>query len=454
MKIRRTDLDFTQGSIPKKMLLFSWPIFLTNLLQSSYQIIDSLWVGNLIGAHALGAVALSTTVIFTVLSFIIGINGATLTVLSQRKGAGDEEGLKQSLNAFVVVLGFLAVGLGLLGFVMTPWILSLLGTPEKIFPLAQTYLRINFLGIVFLFGYNFIGTVLRAVGDSRTPMFFVAMAVSLNAVLSPIMISWWELGIHGAALSTAVAQSAAFIFGLVYTIRGNKVPFKVPHKPSKRYLKPILKLGLPGGLQMMAISGGSMAIMSVVASFGEHTVAGFGAAQRIESLVMLPAMTLGSAVTSMAGQNIGANRWERVSSITYHACIMILIVSLMMSTIVFFSAQWLVRLFVADPDTVQFGIMYLQTVAYFFPFLCLNFVFNGVVRASGAMFQVLVLNLISFWALRYPLTYIFGQWLGETGIAYGIGTSLIISSLVATLYYFFGGWKGIRIFEDEKRVSA
>lgn len=171
-----TRMDFTEGSIMKKMILFSWPIFLGNVLQSSYQIVDSLWVGNLLGAQALGAVTLSSTVIFTILSFIIGINSATLTILSQRIGAGDNEGLKRSLNAFVTVLGILAVGLGVVGFFMSPYILQLMGTPESIMPIASTYLRINFIGILFLFGYNFIGTVLRAVGDSKTPLRFIMLA--------------------------------------------------------------------------------------------------------------------------------------------------------------------------------------------------------------------------------------------------------------------------------------
>jgi putative MATE family efflux protein len=448
--MKKNQMDFTEGSITKKMLLFSWPIFFTNLLQSSYQIIDSLWVGNLLGAHALGAVAISSTVIFTVLSFIIGLNNATLTVLSQRRGADDEEGLKESLNAFVIVLGSLSIGLGIVGFFTTPWILSFLGTPDALYPIAQSYLQINFLGIVFLFGYNFIGTVLRALGDSKTPIRFVMVAVILNTILSPIMIYWFDFGIQGAAISTILSQSVAFLYGLIYSFWKAKVPFNIPYFPPKRYLMIVFKLGLPGGLQMIAISSGLLAIMSIVTSFGENVVAGFGAAHRIESLIMLPAITLGSAVNSMAGQNIGAHRWDRLSSITLNACILILIVSLSISSIIFFGAEFFIKLFVNDPDSVQFGAMYLQTIAFFYPFLCINFVFNGVVRAAGAMIQVLVLNLISFWVLRYPLTYYFSSKMGEEGIAYGVGSSLIISSLLASMYYFYGGWKKIKIFEEEE----
>src|SRR5690625_2830289 len=135
---------------------------LTNLLQTSYQFVDSLWIGNLLGAEALGAVAISSTIIFTVLSFVIGINNAALTILSQQKGKKNDAGLKRYLNAFVVLLTFIALTLGSLGFILAEPLLNLLGTPDEMMTGAKAYLQINFLGILFLFGYNFIGTVLRA----------------------------------------------------------------------------------------------------------------------------------------------------------------------------------------------------------------------------------------------------------------------------------------------------
>ncbi len=442
------ELDFTEGSIMKKMIFFSWPIFFGNLLQSSYQIIDSLWVGNLLGAEALGAIAISSTVIFTVLSFIIGINGATLTVLSQRKGQKDEEGLKASLNTFVFVLGSLAIIMGVVGFFLAPYILRFMGTPDTIMPMALSYLQINLIGIVLLFGYNFIGTVLRALGDSKTPLRFIMMAVALNAVLDPLFIYVLDLGINGAAYATIVSQGSAFIFGLLYSILKRGVPFSIPFLPPLEEFKRVFKLGLPSGLSMMAISAGVLAIMTVVTAFGDTVVAGYGAAQRIDSLIMLPALTLGSAINSMAGQNIGARKWERVGDIAKSGMILILVVTITISLFVFLSAEYLMRMFVDDQATIEFGTVYLQWVAFFYPFLGINFVLNGIVRAAGAMFQVLVLNILSFWILRFPLAWFFSSWLGAEGIALGIGVSFIISSLFAVGYYRFGKWRKIDLFEQ------
>ena len=148
--------DFTQGNLMRQMLIFSGPILLTNLLQTSYQFIDSLWVGNLLGATALGAIGVSGTILFTVLAFIIGLNNAALTILSQQKGVGGDEDIKRYLNAFVVLMTIMAIVMGIFGYVFTEQLLNLLGTPESMFVEAKIYLRINFLGILFLFGYNFI----------------------------------------------------------------------------------------------------------------------------------------------------------------------------------------------------------------------------------------------------------------------------------------------------------
>lgn len=202
--------DFTKGSIGKSLFYFSGPILLANLLQTSYQFIDSLWVGNLLGANALGAVAISGSILFVVLSLIIGLNNAALTILSQQKGKQNEEGLKRYLNAFVVLMTCIALLLGVSGFIFAEVLLNLLGTPEAMLTDAAIYLRINFIGILLLFGYNFISTVLRSIGDSKTPLYFVTAAVILNAVLDPLFIDTFGWGITGAGYATVVSQGFSF----------------------------------------------------------------------------------------------------------------------------------------------------------------------------------------------------------------------------------------------------
>lgn len=442
----RRNYDFTEGNILGQLVAFSIPIMLTNLLQVSYQFIDSLWVGNLIGANALGAVAVASTVIFVALSFIIGINNATLTILSQQKGKQDEVGLTRYLNAFVVLLVLLACIATLLGFFFAETILKLLNTPSTMFYQSKSYLQINSLGMVFLIGYNFIGTVLRALGDSKTPLIIVFIAVILNTVLDPIFIAYFKLGVNGAALATIIAQGLAFFVGLHFVLKRKLAPFSIPSIPAKEEVLLIMKLGIPSGLQMSVISAGIAAIMSVVNSFGPAVVSGFSAAQRLDSVIMLPAQALGTAVNSMAGQNIGVNKWERVFKTAKYALIYNLLIMFFIALLIFIFAEHSLGLFIQEADSLRFGKKYLQTIAMFYPFLGINFILNGTVRASGAMYQVLILNIISFWALRYPLTLAFSSLMGDIGIAVGMGFSFMISSFIAFLYYRYGGWKRKKLF--------
>ncbi|MHA6250588.1 MATE family efflux transporter [Oceanobacillus sp. CAU 1775] len=438
--------DFTEGNILKQLVFFSGPILLTNLLQVSYQFIDSLWVGNLLGANALGAVGISGTILFTVLAFIIGLNNAALTILSQQKGKDSGEGLKRYLNAFVVLMTTIALFLGIVGYFFAEQLLGLLGTPEVMLQDAKTYLQINFLGILFLFGYNFISTVMRALGDSKTPLKFVTVAVLANIILDPLFISVFDWGIAGAGYATVVSQGIAFIYGYIYLRRHRLAPFSIPKLPSWQEIRLILHLGIPSGLQMAVISAGSAAIMSVVAMFGGGVVAGFSAAQRLDSLIMLPAQAFSIAITSMAGQNIGIKNWDRVEKIAKYGVLYNFGIMVVIGIFVIIFAEYGIKLFIRDEEAVAFGKQYLTIIALCFPFLGINFILNGIVRAAGAMYQVLILNLISFWILRYPLTALFANLYGEIGIALGMGGSFIISSIVAILYYRYGKFREKDLF--------
>lgn len=302
-------------------------------------------------------------------------------------------------------------------------------------------MKISFLGILFIYGYNFIGTVFRSIGDSKTPLYFVLIAVICNAIIDPIFIAGFGWGIKGAAIATVFSQALAFLIGAIYTYRHKLVPLVKPHLPAKNEIFTILKLGVPAGLQMSVISAGSMAIMGVVTSFGSPVVAGYGAAKRLDSIIMLPAQALGTSVNSMAGQNIGAGNWKRVHKITLYGFIYNVIFMLGFAVLIFLFADYGIKLFLQEAQAVDFGTKYLKIIAFFYPFLGINFILNGTVRASGAMFQVLVLNFISFWILRFPLTSIFAQRFGENGIGLGMGLSFLVSSIVAFLYYQFGKWR-------------
>ncbi len=408
--------------------------------------INSLWVGNLLGSTAFGAVTVATTILVMVLAFVIGINNATLTIFAQLKGAGDDEKVKIYLSAFVVILFALSLLISVTGFAFSEPLLMLMNTPPSLMAAAKTYLQINFAGTVLLVGYNFIGTALRAFGDSRTPLYFVFLATVLTGVLAPLFMGVFQLGVAGAALAWLLAQSIAFIGSLVYlSQKFRKHTFRLM-VPRREETETILRQGIPSGLQMIVIYAGITVILSLVNSLGAAAVAGFGAAQRLDNIVLLPAVALGTAVNAMAAQNIGAGKWQRVTQISRVGVLYNLVIMLAVATMLFIWAEPLVRLFIQDPDSVSFGTDYLKIIAFFYPFIGLNFIFNSVVRGAGAMLQVLVLNIISLWLLRVPLAYGATHLFGEPGVAMGMGASFVLSFLFSGAYYRWGGWRDKKLF--------
>lgn len=408
--------------------------------------INSLWVGNLLGSEAFGAVTVATTILVMVLAFVIGINNATLTIFAQLKGAGDHEKVQNYLSAFVVILLGFSFLISVAGFVFSEPLLMLMNTPPSLMNAAKTYLQINFVGTVLLVGYNFIGTVLRAFGDSRTPLYFVLVATILAAVLAPLFMGVLQMGVAGAALAWLLAQSLVFIGSLVYlSQKFKKYTFRI-RLPQREETETILRQGIPSGLQMIVIYAGTTVILSLVNSLGAAAVAGFGAAQRLDNIVLLPAVALGTAVNAMAAQNIGAGKWQRVTQISRVGVLYNVSIMLAIAIVLFIWAEPLVRLFIQDPDSVSFGTDYLKIIAFFYPFIGLNFIFNSVVRGAGAMFQVLILNIISLWLLRVPLSYGATYLFGEPGVALGIGASFVLSFMFSGAYYRWGRWKDRKLF--------
>lgn len=438
--------NFTEGPIARQLGSFALPIVVTSLLQVSIQLINSLWVGNLLGSAAFGAVTVSTILMMVVLAFVMGVNQATLTVFAQLRGRDDPGALRAYLSAFAIVLALLAWVISGLGFIFAEALLKLLNTPEAIMDDARIYLRINFSGTLLVLGYNFVSTVLRAFGDSRTPLYFVLLATALITLLSPLFIGGFGWGIAGAAAAMVAAQGGAFLYSLVHLARkfpGHGFRFQLPKWEE---VKTILQLGIPSGAQMVVIHAGITLILSLVNSLGADAVAGFGAAQRLDNLILLPAVAVGTAITAMAGQNIGAQQWPRIVQITRAGVIYNTVIMFSLAGVLFIWAEPLIGLFIQDQDSVDFGTHYLRTIAFFYPFLGLNFVFNSVVRGAGAMFQVLALNIISLWLLRVPLAWGATALYGGTGVALGIGLSFMLSAGFSFSYYRWGGWRSRTLF--------
>lgn len=439
--------DLTEGNVFKHLLYFSFPLLIGNLLQSVNQLIDAFWVGRFIGPNALASIAVSGSVVFVLLAFIFGFVIATSTMVAQYKGAKDEESLQKTVDSSVKALTLAALGLTVIAIFLTPYILRILQTPVEIFDMAQTYLMIFFSGLLFIGGYNYLSAILRGLGNSKTPLYFLIIATLTNIILDPILIIGVgpvpELGVAGAALATVFSQALAFGLGLIY-IKRRDLGFKMrlfKGKAENFYLLRMIKMGIPAGLQQVVVSLAVVAVMGAVNLQGAATVAGFGTATRLDGFILLPAMSLGLAISAMVGQNIGAGKWERIPSIVRSGMLMTFVITGSLSLVLFFLREQALSLFTDDPLVIKEGASYLKIVAFAFIPFSFMFIITGVLRGAGDMLWGLILTAASLWAVRVPAVYIFANYLGTDGIWYGMALSFVLAFVITGVYYLSGNWK-------------
>ncbi|MGI6083105.1 MAG: MATE family efflux transporter, partial [Limnochordia bacterium] len=348
-------LDFTKGSIPRHLLTFSWPMFLGNLLQATYNTVDSIWVGRFLGPHALGAVSVSMPISFGLVSMVMGLAVATTTLIAQSRGAGDEVGVRRITTNSVILMGGLGLILSFVGVYLRHPMLRLINTPPEIASQAAVYLGVFLAGTFFAFLYNVASAVLRGLGDSRTPMVYLMWAVVANMILDPICILGLgpipAMGVGGAALATVFAQALSAFFSIRHLmVHSNVLQLRrAEGSPLDRHLTmQTLRIGLPAGLQQTLVSFAALAVNSVINSFGPAVVAGAGAGARLDQFAFMPAFSISMAVSALVGQNLGAGRFERVKEIVYWSGVLGAAITGAVSVVVLSVPQVLLRMFTTD----------------------------------------------------------------------------------------------------------
>jgi putative MATE family efflux protein len=439
--------DLTEGNVLKHLVFFSIPLLLGNVLQSFNQLIDAFWVGRFVGSDALAAVAVSGPVVFVLLSFVFGFVIATSTMVAQYKGAKDQEALQKTIDSSVKALTLSAFVLTVMAIILAPYVLRILQTPDEIFAMAHQYLAIFFGGILFIGGFNYLSAVLRGLGDSKTPLYFLIVSTVLNVLFSPLLIVGFgpipALEVAGAALATVFSQGIAFILGVLY-IKRKKLGFflrLIKGKVEMTYLKKMITLGIPAGMQQVIVSTAVVVVMGAVNMQGADTVAGFGLATRLDGLIFLPGLTLGMAVAAMVGQNIGAGKWERVPLIVRSGILIAFLITGTLSLLLFIFRVEALTFFTSDPNVIAEGEAYLKIVVFTFIPFSFMFIISGALRGAGDMVWGMILTVLSLWVIRVPLVYVLAHFMGAEGIWYGMAISFVSAYLVAGLYYLTGNWK-------------
>jgi len=447
--------SLTEGSISRGLLLFALPILYGNVLQTLNASINSIWVGRFLGEAALTATSNANSLLFLLLGGVFGLSMASSILIGVYLGGKRFDDAKHvvgtSATFFFVVSSLMAVA----GAVFAEPILVAMKTPADSLHLAISYTRVIFYGLPFSFMYAFVVSVLRGAGDSKTPFLFLVMSVALDIALNPLLIfgvgPMPRLGIAGSAWATFIAQAVTLIALIVHLYR-IKHPMRIgAHelgllKPNPAMVRTLIVKGVPMGLQLIVLSLSGVLMITLVNRFGTDTTAAYGATLQLWQYVQMPAFAVGMAVSSMAAQNVGAQKWDRVQAI---ARVGVLFGALLTTTIVVlievFSEQALGVFLPAGSVALQTGQHLNMIVAWSFILFSVTMTLSGVVRATGAVIPPLVILTLALLVIRFPLAYVMlDEWKAEA-IWWSFPISSVIAAVLSAAYYKWGSWRTQRM---------
>jgi len=448
--------DLTTGSVGKNILRFAMPMLLGNLFQQLYTFVDQIIVGRFLGKEALAAVGASFPVIFTLIALIIGIATGGTIVISQFFGAKDFNKVKRTIDTIFIVMGVCAVIMTAVGISFSEEIFRLIKLPEELMPMANSYLTIYVSGLVIFFGYNSVAAILRGLGDSITPLYFLVLATIINIGLDLLFIVKLGWGIEGAAFATLIAQGTAFIVAVFYLNKNHElIKFNIREFAFDwEIFKQSLRIGLPTGLQHTFVALGMMALMGIVNGFGTDVVAGYTAAGRLDSLAVIPSMVFSLALSTFVGQNIGAGKIDRVKKGLTRTMLMSSAVAIVVTILIIIFKYPLMSLFTTDQVVIDVGADYLTIVTSFYLLFTGMFTYSGVMRGAGDTIIPMFITLFSLWIVRIPAALflsqetieifglsIKGAGMGESGIWWSIPSGWGIGLILTFIYYRTGRWK-------------
>lgn len=435
--------DLTKGPAGKQIFFFALPMLMGNVFQQLYNIVDTIIIGRYIGTDALASAGASFPVIFVLVSLVIGITTGSTIIISQYYGAKDFVKVKRAIDTGFIFLFFASILLTVLGLAFIDVIWQLIALPEHLIADATLYFNIYAAGLVLMFGYNAISAVLRGLGDSKTPFYFLVISTMLNIVFDLVFVLVFGWGIAGVAFATVLAQGIAFGLSIIYLNRYHQL-IRVSYKGlvfDTDIFKKSLRIGIPTGMQHTFVALGMMALLRIVNMFGSNTIAAYTIAGRIDSFAAMPAMNFSMALSTFVGQNLGANKPERVRNGLISTLIMTTIVSLTVTAVAWMFGRELMRVFTSDPVVIQIGYEYLVIVSSFYILFSAMFVTNGVLRGAGDTIIPMLITLFSLWLLRIPISYFLSQKMGTDGIWWGIPVAWLFGFIFSFIYYRSGKWR-------------
>lgn len=428
----------TYGSIPRLLITFAIPLLIGNLFQQLYNTVDSIVVGNFVSKQALAAVGCSTPIINMLIGVFMGFSSGAGVVISQYYGAKDGKKLHDAVQTAITLTLILCAVLTAVGVTAAPFLLRMMDTPADVFPEAVEYLRIFFWGMTGTLLYNMGAGVLRAVGDSTRPLYFLIFSTLLNTVLDVLFVRFFSWGIAGAAWATVISQCISALLVMLLLSRA-KTDYRVDYRRlgiRGRILRKILAIGLPSALQLGITAFSNVFVQSYINRFDSSAMAGWAAYLKIDSFAMLPMMSLSLSITTFVGQNLGAGNRDRAISAPKLAMKMGLAVMVVILTPLMIFAPQLVRLFNGDPEVLRFGTWFIRVISPFYLTFSANQVYMGALRGAGNTRSPMFISLGSFVVFRQ--IYLFVSYRlggGLLAVTLGYPAGWILCSVLLYFYY-------------------
>lgn len=456
--------DLINGPVAKTLFLFALPSLGVNILQSLNGSINSVWIGKFLGEEALAASANAGMVMFLMFSILFGFSMATTILIGQNMGKGDIEAVRRTIGTSMGMFTISGIIVAALGWIFAPQLLRILATPEGAYPLALSYLRVIFLCMPTSFLMILLASSLRGVGDAVTPMWNSILNIGLDIVLNPILIIGFgpipAMGIAGSALATLIASvvSLAVLIHRIYAkdltirLRGAELAWL---KPNPVYLAAIAKMGLPMGLSMIIMSGSSLVMIGLINREGVDTAAAFGVMNQLWSYVQMPAVAVGSAVSAMAAQNIGANRWDRINKVAWAGVgINVLMTGFILLGITLFAAPLLSLFLPHGSPAIDIAIHINHVIGWSYLLMGISMVMTFIVRANGAVMVPLVILIISGVGVRFAIGFGLYDRFGADAIWWAFIGAGVASFVLSIVYYLHGGWKKASILPEAAAAAA
>ena len=429
----------TEGVIWKEILLFSIPLLLGNLFQQLYNAVDSVVVGNYIGAQALAAVGSSAPVINLLVSFFMGLAVGAGVIISRYFGARKKEELHIAVHTSLALTFAAGLVMTLIGVLISPYVLQWVGTPSDVMESSVLYLRIYFLGILSVMVYNMGSGILRAVGDSRNPLYFLIVSSVTNIILDMLFVIVFHMGIAGVGWATLIAQTISAVLTMLLLMR-TKEEYQVKLKHirfHKHMLYEIVRLGLPSGLQNAIVSFSNVIVQSNINAFGSLAMAGCGSYTKIDGFAILPVMSYSIALTTFTGQNMGAKKYDRVKT----GILMSVITIVCISALLLMLGPNVLAIFSSDPTVINYGLYMMHVLAPGYIFLAISHAFNGIIRGAGITTVPMIVMVTCWCGLRMAWILTSVPLFHDIGVVFmGWPLTWIASALWLFLYYRKGKW--------------